>query len=131
MLTFPTHTISTNNTDPVEAQTPTLHVTQHDHSISSYSILEVFTHSTNMSSFLIVNSIFGYYGFFQLIMFIIPAHNCAIMTAVRDLHSELQTYQRYNNEIRKANDPDCALCFNINSFLVNVTATSAIRTSDH
>jgi hypothetical protein len=28
-----------------------------------------------------------------LIMFIIPAHNYAITTAVRDLDSELQTYQ--------------------------------------
>jgi hypothetical protein len=37
----------------------------------------------------------------SLIMFIIPAQNCVIMTALRDLDSELQTYQQYNYEIKK------------------------------
>jgi hypothetical protein len=64
-------------------------------------------------------------------MFIIPIHNCAIITAVKDLDSKLQTYQRYNYKIKKAKDPDCTLCFNIKQFLVNVTAASIIITSDH
>ena len=63
-------------------------------------------------------------------MFIIPAHNYAITTAVRDLDSELQTYQWYNYKIKKAKDPDCILCC-IKQFLVNVTAASFIITSDH
>ena len=60
-------------------------------------------------------------------MFIIPTHNCAVTTAVRDLDFELQTCQRYNNEIKKGQDPDCTPCFNIKQFLVNVTAASVIK----
>jgi hypothetical protein len=64
-------------------------------------------------------------------MFIIPTHSCAVMTAVRDLDSELQTYEQYSCETEKAKDPGCTLCFSIKQFVVNITAASIIITSDH
>jgi hypothetical protein len=65
----------------------------------------------------------------SLTMLIIPAQNCTITTALRDLDSALQTYQRYNYKIKEVKAPDCTLCFNIKQFLVNVAAAPVIVTS--
>jgi hypothetical protein len=59
------------------------------------------THTTRHATSTLLNTVYH------------PGNNCAVTTAVRDLDSELQTYQRYNNEIKKAKDPDSTLCFNI------------------
>ena len=45
------------------------------------------THTTRRATSTLLNNVYR------------PGNNCAVTTAVRDLHSELQTYQRYNDEM--------------------------------